>query len=218
MIDILAKIKQEEDLLNDWANNIPGFIRDGVVNPEQYYNQPFKIMVLLKEVNGGADWDLREFLRTGGREQTWNNVARWIEGILNIEQELPWTLLEDNNEARRKEMLNKICAVNVKKISGTYVADNKIIKNFAKTNSEYLKKQVEIYSPDLIICGGTEASYFQSMTPLTKPVWKMTTRGIWYVKEPNGRIVISYSHPEARVKDCVLYYGLIDAVREILKK
>ena len=43
MIDILTKIKQEEDLLNDWANNIPGFIRDGVVNPEHYYNQPFKI-------------------------------------------------------------------------------------------------------------------------------------------------------------------------------
>ena len=56
------------------------------------------------------------------------------------------------------------------------------------------------------------------MSPLTNPVWKMTTRGIWYVKEPNGRIVIAYSHPEARVKDCILYYGLIDAVREILKK
>ncbi len=36
--------------------------------------------------------------------------------------------------------------------------------------------------------------------------------------EPTGRVIIDYSHPEARVKDCQLYYGLVDAVREILGK
>ena len=46
----------------------------------------------------------------------------------------------------------------------------------------------------------------------------MTTRGIWYFREASGRIVISYAHPEARVKDCLLYYGLVDAVREVMQK
>ena len=27
--------------------------------------------------------------------------------------------------------------------------------------------------------------------------------------------VIRYAHPEARVADCLLYYGVVDAVREI---
>ena len=45
--------------------------------------------------------------------------------------------------------------------------------------------------------------------------WKMTTRGVWYFKDED-KIVIAFSHPAARVKDCYLYYALLDAVREIL--
>ena len=43
----------------------------------------------------------------------------------------------------------------------------------------------------------------------------MTSRGIWYVRDEE-KIIISYSHPEARTKDCLLYYGLVDAVKEIV--
>ena len=43
----------------------------------------------------------------------------------------------------------------------------------------------------------------------------MTTRGVWYFKDGN-KLVITFSHPAARVKDCYLYYALLDAVREIL--
>jgi hypothetical protein len=53
----------ENELLDRWVNNCPGLIRDGVVNPEQYLNSKIKILYLLKEVNGGSDWDLRDFLR-----------------------------------------------------------------------------------------------------------------------------------------------------------
>ena len=44
--------------------------------------------------------------------------------------------------------------------------------------------------------------------------WKITSRGISYLD--NGKIIISFSHPAARTKDCFLYYALIDAIREIL--
>ena len=33
-----------------------------------YWKSGIKILFLLKEVNGGEDWDLREFLREGGRK------------------------------------------------------------------------------------------------------------------------------------------------------
>ena len=68
--------------------------------------------------------------------------------------------------------------------------------------------------PDIVICGGTEKPYVKATN--TKPKWKMTSRGIWYFVEDSGTIVISYSHPEARTKECMLHYALIDAVREIL--
>lgn len=53
---------------------------------------------MLKEVNGGSGWSLCDHLRGGGREQehdvTWDNIARWTEGILNLPYEIPWLELE----------------------------------------------------------------------------------------------------------------------------
>lgn len=39
--------------------------------------------------------------------------------------------------------------------------------------------------------------------------WKMTSRGIWYFRDGKS-VVISFSHPEARVKDAYLFYALTD--------
>ena len=172
------------------------------------------MVFLLKEVNGGENWDLCEFLRDGGKSQTWNNVSRWVEGIRNIEREIPWIELDEYNNERRKNNLESICVVNVKKTSGSHTSVNKQITEAADFNSINLKKQIQIYSPDIIICGGTGDVYFDYIMKY-KPNWRRTSRGIWYVVE-DGRIVISYLHPEARVKDCIVYYGLIDALKEIL--
>ena len=46
--------------------------------------------------------------------------------------------------------------------------------------------------------------------------WKMTSRGIWYFRDGKS-VVISFSHPEARVKDAYLFYALTDAVKEIMR-
>lgn len=205
---------KENQLLDEWAKQVSGFIRDGLPNAEQYILSPIRILFVLKEVNGGRDWDLRDFLRQGARSQTWNVVARWAEGILNHEKEFKWNELESNNDERRNYVLQKICAINVKKTSGTDVADNKIIKAAARENKENLKQQIEIYQPDIIICCGTETPYVKTMD--NSPNWKMTSRGIWYFIEPSGTIVVSYSHPEARTKECLLHYGLLDAIKEIL--
>lgn len=206
--------KKENDLLDEWAHVVPGFIRDGVVNEEYYCMAPIKILVVLKEVNGGSDWDLRKFLREGGRAQTWNVVARWVENIFSLQKDFPWRELQENNDARRASVLQHIGAINVKKTSGKAVADNKAIRAAAKKNKEYLRRQIELYCPDIVICGGTSDLYVKATN--AEPNWKMTSRGIWYFIEDSGTVVISYSHPEARTKECLLHYGLIDAVREIL--
>lgn len=215
-MEVDSKIQAENDFLNKWAASAPGFIRDGIVNHEKYWSSKVKILFLLKEVNGGKDWDLREFLREGGRKQTWDNVTRWIIGINNLDRDIPWEEIDSINEAQRKEALHQIAVVNVKKVSGGHTSVKEQITNAAETNSEMLRQQIDMYEPDIIICGGTDGSYFNNITEYNNPSWKRTKHGIWYVIEPSGRIIISYSHPEARVKDCLLYYGLVDAVREIL--
>jgi len=216
-LDIELQIQQENSFLDEWALSEPNFIRDGIVNPKEYWKEKVKILFLLKEVNGGKDWDLREFLREGGRKQTWNNVSRWIIGINNIGRDISWEELENITDIQRKEALQQIAVVNVKKVSGGHTSVKEQISKAADINSERLHKQIDMYQPDIVICGGTDGAYFNSITEYKNPDWKQTKHGIWYVVEPNGRIIISYSHPAARVKDCLLYYGLVDAVREILQ-
>lgn len=208
-------LKKENLLLDKWAKSCQGLVRDGMINPDEYIKAPLRILYLLKEVNGGADWDLRSFVREGGRKQTWDNIARWTKGIRAVPDEIPWEQLENITEEERRAILQQICAVNIKKTSGTYTADKKRITEAAGRDAEYLKKQINLYEPDIIICCGTEWNYWHEIMK-TEPDWKETSRGIWYFIENTSRIVVSYVHPEARVKDCLLYYGLVDCMREIL--
>ena len=48
-----------------------------------------------------------------------------------------------------------------------------------------------------------------------KSDWKTTSRGVYYYEFDKGKYFIKYAHPEARVSDNLLYYGLIDAIKEL---
>ena len=217
-------IASEEQILFDKlrANN-PAVILDGVIDEREYLSARYRIVYILKEVNGGAGWDLREFVRNEhdknkyGRPQTWDNIARWTQGILSWEAELPWSELENDNEDRRRIFLKKIAAINLKKTSGGHTSNVDEIYRATEEYSQVIQAQLDIYKPDIIICCGTAGPYVKHCYAGGEPEWKMTSRGIWYFLEGNT-VVVSYSHPEARTKDSLLYYGLMDAVKEILSK
>lgn len=90
-------------------------VKDGIVDENQYLSSKYKILYVMKEVNGGEEWDLRKFLYEGGRWQTWDNVARWTQGILNLDKEYSWEELLKDNEKRRETYLKKIGSINLKK-------------------------------------------------------------------------------------------------------
>ncbi len=218
ILDPIELEREENILLDRWAADLPGLIRDGLPCAQAYCAAPIRVMLLLKEVNGGENWDLRRFLRDGGRPQTWNVAARWVQGILNIETEFGWSTLVECNEERRKEMLPRMCAVNVKKTSGKHTANQREIDRAVELYQDNLRAQIGLYQPDIVICGGTTGQYVRVIHRERQPEWRMTSRGIWYFIEDSGTVIIDYSHPEARTKDCLLHYGLIDAVKEILSK
>lgn len=180
-----------------------------------------KVMFVLKEVNDpdGGNWDLREFISEGARSQTWNNITRWNFGIQNMNKTINWKEIKDINEGQRKEFLKSICAINLKKSPGIHTTNNKELSEIANEDKEFLKKQFNIYSPNLIICcGSVVSSLLHDLIEFSKkPDWNMTARGIWYHEYQKNKYIIQYSHPEARVADCLLYYGLLDAVNEIYK-
>lgn len=208
-------IKAEEDLLfKKLRIFLPETVCDGVVDEKIFLSARYRIVYILKEVNGGAVRDLRDFLYNGGRPQTWNNIARWTKGIFSWEKEFCWEELQENNEERRNEELKKIVAINLKKTSGKSIADEKQIYRSAILNREIINQQLKLYNADYIILCGTTNAFMESCYKDKKIVWQMTQRGIWYFIDGDS-VVISFAHPEARISDNFLYYTLIDAVKEI---
>lgn len=205
---------KEEEIFKKMRKLNPDTVIDGVVDETQFSDARYKIVYILKEVNGGKKWDLREFLYNRGRKQTWNNIARWTEGILNLENEISWDILKSNNELRRCKELKKIAVVNLKKTSGGHTSNENEIYREAFNYGDIVKQQINLYKPDFIICCGTKKAFVDVCYKNVSVEWKMTFRGVWYFYYDDC-VVISFSHPEARINDAFLYYSLIDAVREI---
>ena len=217
----MAITEKENLLFDEWRKNREGFVSDGLVDEASYLNSNLKIMFVLKEVNDpdGGNWDLRKFVREGGRPQTWDNVTRWVKGIRSLPSELKWNELSEVTETKRRDILRSICAINLKKSPGGHTTDNQSLWEISNNDKEFIRKQFSFYEADIVIgCGSVTTDLLYSLVDFgTDPGWMMTTRGIWYHEYLPRKFVISYAHPAARVADCLLYYGLIDALREIMQ-
>ena len=212
----LCIYEAEEQLFQKWQENREGFVRDGVVSEEDYIVSKPKIAFILKEVNdpGGGGWDLRNFVSEGGRPQTWNNIARWVYGIRNITSIPKWDFFENISEEFRIKTLQSICAINLKKSPGTHTTDQASLKAVANEDRVFIQKQYKLYDPDITVCGGT-GDLFKWVAGHESLEWKMTTRGIWWYEQEANKIVISFTHPEARVQSSLIVYALLDAIQEI---
>ena len=212
--------ESEEELFAEWSAKRPGFVSDGVVDEESYIHSNPRLVFVLKEVNdpGGGGWDLRQFVRDGGRAQTWNNVTRWVEGIRRLPEEIPWSELAEISEEKRHQVLKSIVAVNLKKSPGGHTSNASDVSGVADEDKVFLDRQFSLYDPDIIICCGTSDTFHWLVPLCEKPEWKSTQRGVSYHEYKTNKFIIAYSHPEARCASPLLYYGLVDAVREIKKK
>jgi hypothetical protein len=213
----MSIFKAEEELFAEWRACRPDFVADGVANEEAYLESSRKLLFVLKEVNSPGDggWDLRDLLRTPDRYQTWNNITRWVEGIRRLPQDAPWHEFIEVDEERRRQALISIAAVNLKKSPGGHTTDAAELAKIAEEDKIFLNKQFLLYDADFIICCGTSDVFHWLVSICENPDWKVTSRGIMFHEYKPGKFVISYSHPEARCAPSLLYYGLIDAVREI---
>lgn len=211
--------KREDALFDEWrlhlANASDEFIRDGAVCGETYESTWPRIVFMLKEVNdpGGGDWDLREFLRSGGRGQTWNNVTRWTEGILALPEIRPWKDLDSIDNNARINALKKIAAVNIKKTPGGGAADVDGLHGFARANREFIRRQLDLYKPNLIIGCGSDVTGVLFEDVYSEPEWHKTMRGKRYAALGSATY-FDYYHPAARVSKKLLHAELIDSVRE----
>ncbi|MBI3298861.1 MAG: hypothetical protein HYZ75_11895 [Elusimicrobia bacterium] len=210
--------EKENSLFRRWRKKRPLAVSDGLVNERLYKSSSLKILFVMKETNNTpTGFDLREFLRKPIRPQTWDNVARWLTGIASLHRDIPWKQLASVSDSHRAKMLGPIAVMNLKKIPGGHTTINDNLRLHAREDAGLLAEQFRLYKPDLVICCGTVvAEILSGIISIDHPSeWPTTSRGIsyWPMKE-RGHIV-SYAHPEARVDDCLIFYGLIDAIREL---
>lgn len=218
----MNRISEKEDkLFEAWPSRQESFVRDGIVDADEYARSRVKLVFVLKEANApGERGDLREFLRGGGWGPTWNNVTRWVEGIEGLPCIVPWDKLSEVDNNRRKRVLRKIVAVNLKKEPGAGVAEYDQLREATRRDRQSISKQLSLYAPNYVICCGTDVSnlLFEAapigVYPRNADDWKSTSRGVQYMIV-NGVPHIKYHHPQARMPGNLLHYGLIDAVAKL---
>jgi hypothetical protein len=208
----------ENELFAEWKKTNKNFSTDGVVNESLYNVSCKKLLFILKETNkAGEDFDLRSFLANGGRPQSWDNVTRWVMGIRSLDTDIKWSDIESIDQEQRKTNLSTIAVINMKKETGGHTTDHKKFRETVKREKELIKRQIDLYDADyIILCGAIVAEGFDvACHSRFAGTRKTTFKGISFVEYAKGKFAISYAHPEARVDDSLLYYGLIEAIREI---
>jgi len=86
----------------------------------------------------------------------------------------------------------------------------------AKQDKEYIEKQFELYNADLVICCGTSSLLHQIIDfRIGGNDWKITSRRVWYHQYADKKFIIDFSHPLVRTKPQLVFYSLVDAIKEI---
>lgn len=209
------------------------FVRDGFVCKKEWDSSEYKkILFVLKEAYGDVeDGSITKWLKDcKNLPQMWKRVVEWAYGINNTNEsyigEFPSILFNEEGTSTEaaKKLLKSIAIINLKKSNGQSLSNKKEINLYAKNDSEFLKKQIQLISPDIIVCGFT-------LDALDKYVYgkeiKKNKCDDWFYntcKITNREtIVIDYYHPAAwstKIEDWgdpeVRYHKLAECYQQAL--
>lgn len=194
------------------------FIRDGVINPKNYFSQDHRILFILKEAyTKDNSFNLCEWLDYEGEKtrRIWDRVSEWtrmIYGVLDGEI-IPFKK-DSGFRNNGNEYLRRIAVVNIKKSNGTSGSKYEDLKKYAGEDSVELFKQLEICDPTIIICGNT-GDYLKDIVPEWCDLRQdsdVEKEHFVYRMALNGHnvVVINYWHPANHYPDILNYYGLFN--------
>ena len=221
---------RENSVFSEWKELVKKdssafFVTDGIVCEDGWKKAPVRVLYLLKEVNGAdAEWDERDYLANYNDKDSYikthsptiDTLIRWQFGIM--ERGISsWKNVENRllSKELQSDLLKQICLVNIKKTAGGGVVDwDQFDAYFANTcNHDFLRQQLFLYNPQIVICGGT-AWHLCQIKGWDYNKWQQTTRGVRYYKEADVTY-IEFCHPNNRGPKNMIYYALIDALKEM---
>lgn len=159
-IEYIAKVHK----LTNNGNLLPIF--DGIGNYEEYLQSVIKLAVLLKESYDeldsednpcGGGWSLPRdcFMREGQKWSvcTWQRIIYLVYALRNKLKYNQMDYIRD--DLSMGNVLRSIAWINLSKMPNkTNSSDQSYVKKFKTYWKDIVKKQLECYSPDVIICGG----------------------------------------------------------------
>lgn len=210
----MATLREREDeLFGRWKGHRHGFLCDGA--GREFDQEPIRVVYLLKEAVGNIDgeeaaWDLRDFIDDGGRRWTWNNIARWTAFVLDG---APWSGVVDMPLQKRAPLIRRITGLNLKKVPGASVSDMRVIHRFAMEDSQWIREQLSLYKPHLIVACGT----FCVAEPLlgySEANRVQLEAGTCHVSEEWG-VLLNFWHPQARISPKNLFDSFVARVGQL---
>ena len=180
--------EQREKLMNkwekecrDWLEHENGeqitatFFKDGIIDPDVWYQNEFRPLFILKEVHdtaqenrcidfvamqNGKDYDIWE-----GRGM-WRALGALAQGIISSMElagkVLPYEMLYQADLSEYHKALRRIAIINIKKLSGgnRVGSDTSIQKKHFTCHAckfkEYLQSQINLIDPSIIVCCGAD--------------------------------------------------------------
>ena len=214
--------KESEKLFEQWQNikdNAP-FIKDGIMNPDVWFLQRVRPLFLFNEAFGienGVDVNSYSLTEDTVR-RVWQRISLWAKGIMNtgiIHTEIfdPWNKDVVNLDNR---YIDSIAAVNIKKRTVKGRSDYNEICEYAKSEKDLLKKQIELCNPTVIICCGT-AKALEII--LDQQFRQKHNNNLFYTVKINRRFitVIDYWKPSNSYPEVMNYYCLTEIYRRAIK-
>jgi len=166
--DIAKNLKQKKEQEDKPEKMI---IRDGVAFPEKYLSSKIKILWILKESyekNGVYGWHVTGELKNNDqktykiiheKKTLWNVCLISFAILHNCTYERAMDVFKANN-CDLLDAIQKIGWINLNKIAAKETSNIDLTPQYI-TWEKVLKKQIDIYKPDIIICGNT-LQYFSN--------------------------------------------------------
>ena len=185
----MEKLKK---LFSQWGKEVNGkFVPDGIINLKKWEKANKKILVILKETNDFDNYGLNDLIdkninnsKSGiWKGLTWHNIGRISYKLLNSNASF------EEAHKKRKEILRYISVMNIKKTPGKNKSNYKVIQYNANKYGNYIKEEIEIINPDIVILGGTY-KFLKNILNLER-----ITENLYKEKGNDKRIYIKCYHP-----------------------
>ncbi len=202
---------KENELFKRWQKERPQrkpFVKDGVVNGGEYEKSKVKTVFVVREyAHAKEGYDLREEELTRYEHKIWQRVA---DTLYRIHQMSGY----EQKASAEERMPPGICAFNLGKAGGNRTTDMTQLEIVAMDDREFILQQVEIYNPNLIICGGT-FDIFHRVDGRKNEESKRTSKKFQWYKRNNKQYVIGAYHPSSFGKVQWDTEQLLEAIREM---